>query len=173
MFDVTEDDLKEAFKDFAIETIEMTKDAETGKFYGVAFIVFDTKETAQKAAQVMNGVELKRRPMRVEVKNTNKKNKTEPKEDKKKNVQLNDGCTLFVAGINDHVTDDMIIAHFSRVGKVVSFRRMYDKVTKAFKGSGFIEYLSKFYSKRAMKFNQTIFHNKKLRVEYAKERTIS
>lgn len=150
----------------------MTKDADTGKFYGVAFIIFDTKDTAMKAAKEMNGVELKRRPMRVEVKNTDKKAKVS-REEKKKEAKPNDGCTLFVAGINDDVTDDDILRLFSSVGKVVSFRRMYDKVTKRFKGSGFVEFLSTFYSKKAMKFNQIIFHNKKLRLEYAKERTMS
>lgn len=143
----------------------MPLDPNTGKFYGVCFIVFKSHEIAEKAVQEMNGVELKRRPMIVEFKSSTKKTKV-------KESIPNDGRTLFIAGINDDVTDDDLIQLFSKIGKLVRIRRMYDKVTKEFRGSAFIEFETKFSASQALKFHHKIFHNRKLRIEYAKEKTI-
>lgn len=143
----------------------MPVDPNTGKFYGVCFIVFKSHEIAEKAVKEMNGVELKRRPMTVEFKTSSKKQKV-------KESVPNDGRTLFMAGINDSVTDDDIIQLFSKIGKVVKIRRMYDKVTKEFKGSAFIEFETKFSASQALKFHHKKFHNRKLRIEYAKEKII-
>lgn len=94
-----------------------------------------------------------------------------PKDDKEDRTP-NDGSTVFVAAIADSATDEEIMTYFSKSGRVLSLRRIYDKVTKDFTGAAFIQYADPVAAKRSLNFNRQIFHHRPLRVEVAKQRTM-
>lgn len=168
----------------------------TGKFYGVAFVQFDTPENAEKAC-LRNNFKLLGRPVTVQMKSAaNKKakstesassssksdfsaksdsNASENKEgaDKAKDDRIpNDGTAVFVAALADSATDEEIMTYFSKSGRVISLRRIYDKVTKDFTGAAFIQFADATAAKRSISFNRQIFHNRPLRVEMAKQKTM-
>ncbi|MHC4843186.1 MAG: RNA recognition motif domain-containing protein [Planctomycetota bacterium] len=68
LFDVTEDELKEAFAPFGeITEVRLIMDKFSGKSKGFGFIEMPSKEEAQKAIEEMNGKEMKGRAMTVNV----------------------------------------------------------------------------------------------------------
>jgi len=181
---------------------------DTGKFYGVAFVQFDTPENAQKAC-MRNSFRLLGRPVTVQLKGeSNKKKKVSdassasppsstspdsaiPQASSSNGVftsssstlvdaatkaaeerAINDGTAVFVAALADSATDEEIMTHFSKSGRVLSLRRIYDKVTKDFTGAAFVQYADVTAAKRSLGFNRTIFHNRPLRVEMAKQKTM-
>lgn len=180
---------------------------DTGKFYGVAFVQFDTPENAQKAC-ARNNFRLLGRPVTVQLKgDSNKKKKVSELDSTSPSQQaassssktqasssnsattsssaaeneasnssetraINDGTAVFVAALADSATDEEIMTHFSKSGRVLSLRRIYDKVTKEFTGAAFVQYADTTAAKRSLGFNRTIFHNRPLRVEMAKQKTM-
>jgi RNA recognition motif-containing protein len=68
LFDVTEDELREAFAPFGeITEIRLIMDKFSGKSKGFGFIEMPSKEEAEKAIEEMNGKEMKGRAMTVNV----------------------------------------------------------------------------------------------------------
>jgi RNA recognition motif-containing protein len=68
LFDVTEDELKEAFGQFGeITEVRLIMDKYSGKSKGFGFIEMPSKEEAEKAIEEMNGKEMKGRAMTVNV----------------------------------------------------------------------------------------------------------
>jgi RNA recognition motif-containing protein len=66
VFDVTEDDLKEAFKEFGeITEVRLIMDKFSGKSKGFGFIEMPSKAEAEKAIEEMNGKEFKGRAINV------------------------------------------------------------------------------------------------------------
>lgn len=94
------------------------------------------------------------------------------KEAKAEKRDENDGSAVFVAALADSATDEEIMMFFSKSGRVVSLRRCYDKKTKAFTGAAFIQYDNTNAAQRALAFNRKLFHNRPLRVEMAKQKTM-
>ena len=75
VFDVSEEDLKEAFEPFGeITEVRLIMDKYSGKSKGFAFIEMPSKEEAEKAIEEMNGKEFKGRAMNV--------NEAKPKTDR-------------------------------------------------------------------------------------------
>jgi len=75
VFDVSEDDLKEAFEQFGeITEVRLIMDKYSGKSKGFGFIEMPSKEEAEKAIEEMNGKEFKGRAMNV--------NEAKPKTDR-------------------------------------------------------------------------------------------
>ncbi|WAC06952.1 MAG: RNA-binding protein [Thermodesulfobacteriota bacterium] len=65
-YEVTEDDLKLAFKDFGqIETVTLIKDKYSGQSKGFGFVEFASKAEGQAAIDGLNGKELKGRTLNV------------------------------------------------------------------------------------------------------------
>jgi RNA recognition motif-containing protein len=65
-YEVTEDDLKLAFKDFGqIETVTLIKDKYRGQSNGFGFVEFASKAEGQAAIDGLNGKELKGRTLNV------------------------------------------------------------------------------------------------------------
>ena len=65
-YEVTEDDLKLAFKDFGqIESITIIKDKYSGQSKGFGFVEFASKAEGQAAIDGLNGKELKGRTLNV------------------------------------------------------------------------------------------------------------
>lgn len=64
--DVTEDDLKEAFKAFGeVETVRLIKDNDTGRSKGFGFVEMSDNANAQSAIDGLNDKELKGRALKV------------------------------------------------------------------------------------------------------------
>jgi RNA recognition motif-containing protein len=65
-FDVTREELIEAFSAAGkVVDAKVPTDRETGRPRGFAFVEFEDDEAAQKSIQLMNGKDLKGRPLRV------------------------------------------------------------------------------------------------------------
>lgn len=65
-FDVTREELIEAFNTAGkVVDAKVPTDRETGRPRGFAFVEFETEEAAQKSIGMMNGKDLKGRPLRV------------------------------------------------------------------------------------------------------------
>lgn len=77
------------------------------------------------------------------------------------------GCTVFVGNIDFDVTEEKIIEELSAVGKVVSFRMMYDRNTGRSKGYGFAEYESHIIAETAVQTLKISFNNRLVKINYA------
>jgi len=67
-FDVTEDELKEAFAPFGeVTEVRLIMDKYSGKSKGFAFIEMPSKEEAEKAIEEMNGKEMNGRAIAVNI----------------------------------------------------------------------------------------------------------
>jgi RNA recognition motif-containing protein len=65
-FDVSEDDLREAFEQFGeITEVRLIMDKRSGKSKGFCFIEMPSKDEAEKAIEEMNGKEFKGRDLNV------------------------------------------------------------------------------------------------------------
>jgi RNA recognition motif-containing protein len=65
-YEVTEEDLKEAFEVFGeVDTVKVIKDNYTGRSKGFGFVEMPVKAKAQSAIEGLNGKELKGRSLNV------------------------------------------------------------------------------------------------------------
>ena len=65
-YEVTEDDLKEAFEVFGeVETVKVLKDYDTGRSKGFGFVEMSNNADAQSAINGLNDKELKGRTLKV------------------------------------------------------------------------------------------------------------
>ena len=65
-YEVTEEDLKEAFEVFGeVETVKVIKDNYTGRSKGFGFVEMPAKDGAQSAINELNDKELKGRTLKV------------------------------------------------------------------------------------------------------------
>ena len=66
-FDMSEEDLQEAFSKFGeIISAVIVKDRVSGRSRGFGFVEFAENESAQSAKEAMNGKEVKGRPLKVD-----------------------------------------------------------------------------------------------------------
>lgn len=77
------------------------------------------------------------------------------------------GCSVFVGNIAFDVDEQKVIEELSAVGKVVSFKLMYDKSTGKHKGYGFCEYESPLIAETAMKTLKIVFNGRPVKINYA------
>lgn len=80
---------------------------------------------------------------------------------------MKQGCSVFVGNIDFDVDEQKIIEELSAVGKVVSFRMMYDKATGKSKGYGFCEYESPLIAETAMRTLKISFNGRPVKINYA------
>lgn len=80
---------------------------------------------------------------------------------------MKQGCSVFVGNIDFDVPEQKIVEELSAVGKVVSFRLMYDKATGRSKGYGFCEYESPLIAETAMKTLKINFNGRPVKINYA------
>lgn len=80
---------------------------------------------------------------------------------------MKQGCSVFVGNIDFDIPEQKIIEELSAVGKVVSFRLMYDKNTGRSKGYGFCEYESPLIAETAMKTLKISFNGRPVKINYA------
>lgn len=80
---------------------------------------------------------------------------------------MKQGCSVFVGNVDFTVDEQKLIEELSAVGKVVSFRMMYDKNTGKSKGYGFCEYESPLIAETAMKTLKITFNGRPVKINYA------
>lgn len=78
--------------------------------------------------------------------------------------------TLYIGNLAYKVSESAIKDHFAELGYVKSVRLMSDKRTGKKKGFGFLEVESDIANKMIETFNDTIFHERTLKVRLAKEK---
>ena len=77
------------------------------------------------------------------------------------------GCSVFVGNIDFEIDEATVIKELSSVGKVRSFRMMYDKNTGRSKGYGFCEYETPEIAETAMKTLRIVFNGRPVKINYA------
>jgi RNA recognition motif-containing protein len=65
-YSITDDELREAFAAFGdVKSAKVIMDRETGRSKGFGFVEMDDAKEAEEAIRVLNGQDLKGRPVRV------------------------------------------------------------------------------------------------------------
>lgn len=77
------------------------------------------------------------------------------------------GCTVFIGNIDFDIDEETIIKELSAVGKVKSFRLLYDKATGKSKGYGFCEYETPEVADMALKKLKISFNGRQAKINYA------
>jgi len=122
--DINENDLKAAFEPFGeILNVKVVRDPVTNKSKNIGFISFTSKPDAEKAIREMHGQMLKGRPIKTNwaTRNQNQKKEELDYDEVYKGVPA-DNCTVYVGGIPNNVSDDVIKRHFEEYGKILDVR---------------------------------------------------
>ena len=77
------------------------------------------------------------------------------------------GCTVFIGNIDFDIDEETIVKELSAVGKVKSFRLLYDKATGKSKGYGFCEYETPEVADMALKKLKISFNGRQAKINYA------
>ncbi|ADM11966.1 cleavage stimulation factor [Encephalitozoon intestinalis ATCC 50506] len=80
---------------------------------------------------------------------------------------MKSGCSIFVGNIDFEVPEERIIEELGAVGKVVSFRMVYDKTTGKSRGFGFCEYESPLIVEKALQNLKISFNGRPVKINYA------
>lgn len=130
-FKVDEETLRQHFGACGkVKKVDFITDYTTGRFYGTAFIEFESPDAARKAV-MFNGQKLLGRPMKVEA----------PKQPQKDKVERIPGCkTIFVSRLPMSITDDDILTEFSKIGIVNSIRWVNSNQRNTTSCCGFVEF---------------------------------
>lgn len=122
--DIDENDLKTAFEVFGeILNVKVVRDPVTNKSKNIGFISFTNKPDAEKAIREMHGAMLKTRPIKTNwaTRNQNQKKEELDYDEVYKGAETVN-CTVYVGGIPNQVTDDMLRNHFNEYGKITDIR---------------------------------------------------
>lgn len=77
------------------------------------------------------------------------------------------GCSVFVGNIDFDVPEEKILEELKTVGKVVSFKMVYDRQTGRSKGYGFVEYESQLVAETAVQTLRLSFNGRAVKINYA------
>ncbi|AFN83452.1 cleavage stimulation factor [Encephalitozoon romaleae SJ-2008] len=80
---------------------------------------------------------------------------------------MKSGCSIFVGNIDFEVPEERIIEELGAVGRVVSFRMVYDKTTGKSRGFGFCEYESPLIVEKALQNLKISFNGRPVKINYA------
>jgi cleavage stimulation factor subunit 2 len=80
---------------------------------------------------------------------------------------MKNGCSIFVGNIDFEIPEERIIEELGSVGKVVSFRMVYDKATGKSRGFGFCEYESPLIVEKALQNLKISFNGRPVKINYA------
>eukprot|EP01112_Ceratiomyxa_fruticulosa_P017037 TRINITY_DN5240_c0_g1_i2.p1 TRINITY_DN5240_c0_g1~~TRINITY_DN5240_c0_g1_i2.p1 ORF type:complete len:639 (-),score=136.63 TRINITY_DN5240_c0_g1_i2:136-2052(-) len=173
---VTEDEIRDLFKEFGTVTNSaIMKDSE-GKSKGFAFVNFETPEAAKAAVDALNGKELKTKT--IYVGRAQKKSEREAELKAKFEQQRSEraskyqGVNLYIKNLEDNVEDDRLRAEFSSFGTITSAKVMRDDKNGS-RGFGFVCYASPDEATRAVtEMNGKMLGAKPLYVALAQRKDI-
>lgn len=139
-----------------VYNVHMPMDRVSRTHQGYGFIEFDTPESADYAAKVLNGIRLHQKPIRV--------NKASA--DKQKPTDI--GAELFVNNLDQQVDEKILFDTFSQFGTLVSPPTVIRDQNNVSKGYGFVSYDSFEASDAAREtMNGQYLLSKQITVEYA------
>lgn len=139
-----------------VYNVHMPMDRVSRMHQGYGFIEFDTPESADYAAKVLNGIRLHQKPIRV--------NKASA--DKQKPTDI--GAELFINNLDQQVDEKILFDTFSQFGTLVSPPTVIRDQNNVSKGYGFVSYDS-FEASDAAKetMNGQYLLSKQITAEYA------
>lgn len=139
-----------------VVNIKLPKDRITGTHQGFGFCEFQTEADALYACNVMNGIKLFGKPIRVNPASSDKK-------------QIDIGANLFVGNLDSNVDERVLYETFSAFGHVVGVPKVArDPTTNASKGFAFLSYDSFESADQAIEsLNNQFLLNRAITVSYA------
>ncbi|XP_057307287.1 nucleolysin TIAR-like [Hydractinia symbiolongicarpus] len=122
--DINENDLKAAFEVFGeILNVKVVRDPATNRSKNIGFISFTNKPDAEKAIRDMHGAMLRGRAIKTNWATRNQNQKKEELDyDEVYSSTSSENCTVYVGGIPNNVSDDVVRRHFEDYGKIVDLR---------------------------------------------------
>nr|CAB3242090.1 ELAV-like protein 3 [Phallusia mammillata] len=107
-----------------VKSARIIRDRASGYSYGYGFVDYDTCEDATKAIQQLNQHKLYNKTIKVDY--------SKPSGVQTKNINL------YVCGLPNDITEDLLKTKFSPFGTIVQARLVKDKFTGACQGVGFV-----------------------------------
>ncbi len=107
-----------------VVAVKIPTDKLNGKSRGFAFVEMQSVEDAQSVIATLNNTELDGRMLRIDM--AREETETEP-------------CKLYVAGIADSVTEDILRDHLSSAGSITGVSIVFDRETGDSRGFAFVE----------------------------------
>ena len=174
-FKITDDLLHSTFSPCGtIEGVHWVTDKTTGKFYGSAFIDFQSPAALQPALQ-LNNTELLGRPIKVGVATGRQaagQNRFNCKQKNGGHLALHpisdkpDGTTtVFLGNLSFDIDEDTVRQLFAECGEVTQVR--WVEKDGVFKGCGFVEFDATEATDLAVKFNGRELLGRPMRVDYS------
>lgn len=111
-----------------IHNIHMPRDRVTQSHQGFGFVEYRTSTDAEYAANVMNGIKLYGKSLRV----------NKASSDKQKSAEV--GAELFVGNLDQGVDEKILYDTFSRFGPLLSLPKVAREESGASKGFGFVSF---------------------------------
>ncbi|PKA51117.1 putative polyadenylate-binding protein [Apostasia shenzhenica] len=172
--DITEELIELKFSEFGkIFNVKIAKD-EQGNSKGFGFVNFENPDSAQKAAEAMNGAQLGTKTLYV----ARAQKKVERQQilrrmfEEKRNEQIrkNTASNVYVKNIDDGVDDNVLREHFGQCGTITSAKVMRDERGIS-KGFGFVCYSTPEEAGKAVNtLHGCMFHGKPLYVAFAQRK---
>ncbi|XP_016651638.1 PREDICTED: polyadenylate-binding protein 7 isoform X1 [Prunus mume] len=171
---VREELVEEKFSEFGkIVSFTITKD-DNGNSRGFGFVNFENPDDARQAMEAMNGSQLGSKVLyvaRAQKKAEREQMLRRQFEEKRKEQMVKfKGSNVYVKNIDDDVTDEELVEHFSQCGTITSAKIMRDEKGIS-KGFGFVCFSTPEEGNKAVNtFHGYMFHRKPLYVAIAQRK---
>ncbi|KAI9355039.1 hypothetical protein DFJ73DRAFT_285600 [Zopfochytrium polystomum] len=133
-FEVQEHHIRDVFGQFgSVRNVTMSLDATTGRHKGFCFVEFDYPESAEITLDAMNGIEIGGRTLKV-----GRPNNYNPAIGQV--IPVPSPCRIFVANVNENVTEEMAKSIFEAFGDVKGVAFMPDALTRKHRGCGYVDF---------------------------------
>ncbi|KAJ2821111.1 hypothetical protein GGI24_004305, partial [Coemansia furcata] len=133
-FELTEEHIQRVFSEFgSVSSVSMAKDPATGRHKGFGFVEYDVPEAATLAMDVMNGMMVGGRQLKIGRPNNY-------------NLAVTQGFPappderIYVANVNEAISEDVLREIFAPFGEVKACVLSADVTTRKHRGWGFIEF---------------------------------
>ncbi|KAJ2034444.1 hypothetical protein IW146_005837 [Coemansia sp. RSA 922] len=133
-FELTEEHIQRVFSEFgSVSSVSMAKDPATGRHKGFGFVEYDVPEAATLAMDVMNGMMVGGRQLKIGRPNNYNLAVTQgfpaPPEER-----------IYVANVNEAISEEVLREIFAPFGEVKACVLSADIATRKHRGWGFIEF---------------------------------
>ncbi len=172
---VTDEELKKLFAPFGtITSALVSRDEQSGRSKGFAFINFESHEAAETACVALNGSEMNGRPLYVgrAQKKSEREEELRRQFESAKQERLSKfvGVNLYVKNLSETVDDEKLRSEFTPFGSITSCKLMCDEKGVS-RGFGFVCYTNQEESARAVaEMNGRMLAGKPLYVAYAQRK---
>lgn len=145
-FNVDDEWLKSEFEPIGgVSAARVISDRQTNRSKGYGYVDFESKESAQKALDTMQGKEIDGRPINLDFSNSKPQalsNKNSERSKKFGDVKSEPSDTLFVGNLSFTTTRESLQEAFAEYGEVISARVPTNPETEQPKGFGYVQFSS-------------------------------